>query len=66
MNWKRGLFRIWLAFSALWVSGSLGVAAYYGIGSISEFVKSLLFPPVALLFIGLLVRWILRGFSNEK
>jgi hypothetical protein len=66
MNWKRGLIRIWLAFSVAWVSIGLGVAIYYGDSSLTEVAQSVFFPPILLLIIGLVMRWIAQGFSNKE
>jgi hypothetical protein len=69
LNWRRGMFRIWLVLSAAWIMGWIIEFLVYGIqGGFriwSDFlaVPILLFgPPVALLIFGIAVGWAFRGF----
>jgi hypothetical protein len=72
VNWRRGLFRVWLLISAGWIMGwtirlimhSLDEGRFPG----SDFleVPVLLFgPPVALLIFGVVTGWAFRGFQLD-
>ena len=73
MNWRRGLWRLWVLASSAWV---LGWSVYLTIWALrSGFSHSgdllaipvLLFgPPVALLIFGLAANWAFRGFLPDK
>jgi len=73
LNWRRGLWRLWVLASSAWV---LGWGVYLTIWALrSGFSHSgdllaipvLLFgPPVALLIFGLATSWAFRGFLPEK
>ena len=68
INWRRGLFRVWLLISAGWV---MSWAIYLIMGAVrigytsTDFLvlPVLLFgPPVALLIFGVAAGWAFRGF----
>src|SRR5450432_2924568 len=69
INWRRGMFRVWLLLSVAWLMGWLNYllisALERGIGRRAFFkVPVLLFgPPIALLIFGVAARWALRGFK---
>jgi hypothetical protein len=72
INWRRGLFRVWLLVSAGWVMGWTIYLIMYGLqGGYSgnkDFVAIpilLLAPPLALLFFGWATGWAFRGFQPE-
>ena len=71
MNWRRGLYRVWLVLSALWALFLLYLflvlhdpnsGAFSPGQDISATALWLVVPPSALLGIGVLVGWIARGF----
>ena len=74
LNWRRGMFRMWLVLSAAWIMGWIIAFLVYGIqGGFriwSDFlaIPILLFgPPVAALIFGFAVGWAFRGFvPNEQ
>lgn len=73
VNWKRGLFRVWLLISAGWIMGWTIYLMLQGVqGSLStrgDFIEVpiLLFaPPIALWLFGLAAAWALRGFEVER
>jgi hypothetical protein len=73
MNWKRGLFRIWILISAGWVMGWTIYLLLEGVqGSLStrrDFIEVpiLLFaPPIALWLFGLAAAWAIRGFDPGR
>jgi hypothetical protein len=72
MNWRRGMFRIWLLMSAAWImswSIYLIVDALEGglRGGNLLWVPVLLFgPPVALLIFGVATGWAFRGFKVDS
>jgi hypothetical protein len=73
VNWRRGLFRVWLLFCAAWMMGWIIYLAIYGLHGGFEttddflVIPILLFgPPVALLLFGLAAGWAIRGFKAEN
>ncbi|HVZ05793.1 hypothetical protein [Hyphomicrobium sp.] len=73
MNWKRGLFRIWILISAGWIMGWTIYLLLEGVqGSLRSTrdlieVPILLFaPPIALWLFGLAAAWAIRGFDPER
>ena len=72
INWRRGLFRVWLLFSAAWLMGWSIYLIIFGLQvGFSRFreilaLPVLLFgPPVALLLFGIATRWAFHGFRGE-
>jgi len=71
LDWRRGLFRLWLVISAAWVMGWLIFFAIEIIAGQSTnrdllaIPVVLLGPPVALLLFGLATRWAFRGFESD-
>jgi hypothetical protein len=73
INWRRGMFRIWLVLSAAWIMGWLIEFIVYGIQGGFRFASDyltipvLLFgPPVALLIFGVAAGWAFRGFAPNQ
>jgi len=70
INWRRGLFRLWVLISAAWIMGWLIFFAIEFIGGSwtdRDFltVPVVLFgPPAAVLVIGISTRWAFRGFES--
>ena len=72
INWRRGLFRIWLLLSAAWIMGWIVYLIIYGIqsgfqssGDLLAILVLLIGPPIALLLFGLVAGWAFRGFKPE-
>jgi len=69
INWRRGMFRIWLLISAGWVMSWAIYLIIYAVRSgytLTDFLvlPILLFgPPVALLIFGVAAAWAFRGFQ---
>lgn len=72
LNWRRGLFRVWILISAGWIMGWTiylileGVQG--GISTTRDFIVVpilLLAPPIALWLFGLAAGWALRGFDAD-
>jgi hypothetical protein len=74
LNWRRGLFRLWLLASAAWilawgVYSILSAIAHAFVTPEDVVARAVVFfgPPVALLLCGLAARWALEGFRpNER
>jgi hypothetical protein len=73
VNWRRGLFRVWLLFSAAWMMGWIIYLIMYGLhggfkttGDFLEVPVLLFGPPIALLLFGLAAGWALSGFKAEN
>ncbi|CAA2139690.1 MULTISPECIES: hypothetical protein [Hyphomicrobium] len=73
VNWRRGLFRVWMLISAGWIMGWTIYLILEGVqGSLStrgDFIEVpiLLFaPPIALWLFGLAAAWAIRGFEVER
>jgi hypothetical protein len=72
INWRRGLFRVWVLMSVAWLMGWTIFLIMVGIqgriqttGDFLEIPVLLFGPPVALLLFGLAARWALYGFKVE-
>ena len=69
INWRRGMFRLWLLVSAAWIMGWViyfAIELIRGGSSIGQLVVApvvLLAPPVALLLFGMATRWAFLGFQ---
>ena len=73
VNWRRGLFRVWLLLSAAWLMGWIIFLIMYGLHggfkTISDFLEIpvlLIGPPIALLLLGIAAGWAFRGFKPEN
>jgi hypothetical protein len=78
MNWRRGMFRLWLVASVLWI-GLMSVAGYARIivpwrngadfisisSDIAQFFAVAFGPVLAVLMIGTMVGWVLSGFRRR-
>lgn len=72
LNWRRGLFRVWVVFSAAWIMAWSIYLIIFGLeggfttlGQVLALPVLLFGPPVALLLFGNAVRWALKGFEGE-
>jgi hypothetical protein len=72
INWRRGLFRIWVLVSAGWIMGWTIYLIMYslqgGYSGNRDFVAIpilLLAPPLALFMFGVATGWAFRGFQAE-
>jgi len=72
INWRRGLFRVWVVLSAAWIMGWTIYLIIFGLqGGLRQFgeilaVPVVLFgPPVALFLLGYGARWAIYGFKGE-
>jgi hypothetical protein len=72
LNWRRGMFRLWLLLSAAWLMGWTIYLIMYGLrrgfqsgGDLAVVPILLLGPPVALLLFGLAAGWAFGGFKPE-
>ena len=72
IDWRRGLFRVWLLVSAAWLMGWIIYLAMYGIQGGFKAASDLLVlpillftPPIALLLFGLAAHWAFRSFKVE-
>jgi hypothetical protein len=70
MNWKRGLFRVWLAASAGWVVFLACVIRFqstdWTIWRAFGLLAFTLAVPVAVWGLGLFAVWIARGFRTTE
>jgi|RhiMetStandDraft_4_1073278.scaffolds.fasta_scaffold04887_3 hypothetical protein len=72
INWRRGLFRVWLLLSAAWIMGWTVYLILNGIkdgvqrsGDLLAIPVLLIGPPIALLLFGIVAGWALRGFVPD-
>jgi uncharacterized protein YybS (DUF2232 family) len=72
INWRRGLFRLWVLASAGWI---MGWVLYSAISNLKEGVWKgaavkisivLCGPPAALLMLGLIAPWVVKGFATDR
>ena len=73
INWRRGLFRVWVLISIAWIMGWIIYLGLRGLhGGFQESrdyleVPILLFgPPLALWLFGAAAGWAFRGFGAES
>jgi hypothetical protein len=71
LNWRRGLFRVWLLLSAAWIMAWVvslilyGIEVGFQIGGLLSIPVLLFGPPIALLLFGLAAGWAFRGFKPD-
>jgi hypothetical protein len=72
VNWRRGLFRVWLLLSAAWVMAWIIYLIMYALregmrsmGDLLVIPVVLIGPPVALLLFGMAAGWAFRGFRVD-
>ncbi len=71
INWRRGVFRLWVLASAAWIMGWViyfAITLISGESTIHQLVVArvvLLGPPVALMLFGIAARWAFRGFQVD-
>jgi hypothetical protein len=78
INWRRGMFRVWVLVSAAWIMGWIIYLTIQGIesgviesgfrlnGKVMAVPVVLFGPPVALLLFGFAARWAFHGFEADK
>jgi hypothetical protein len=73
VNWRRGLFRVWLLLSAAWLMGWIIYLIMFGLqgglkttGDFLQIPVVLIGPPIALLLLGVATGWAFRGFKAEN
>ena len=72
INWRRGLFPVWLLMSAAWIMGWAIYAILHamsdGFRTAGDFLSiPVVFfgPPIALLLLSLAAAWAFRGFKTD-
>ena len=72
VNWRRGLFRVWLLLSAAWLMGWIIYLIMFGLqgglkttGDFLGIPVVLIGPPIALFLLGVAARWAFRGFKAD-
>ncbi len=73
VNWRRGMFRIWLLFSAAWMMGWIIYLIMSGLqdgfkapGDLLAVPVVLFGPPIALFAFGIAAGWAFRGFADDS
>ena len=73
VNWRRGLFRVWILISAGWIMGWMIYLMLEGVqgsfttrGDFVEIPILLFAPPIALWLFGFAAAWAVRGFETER
>jgi len=70
VNWRRGMFRVWILISASWIMAWILYLVVYGLETgfrITAAIPVLLFgPPIALLVFGTAAGWAFRGFKADE
>jgi hypothetical protein len=73
VNWRRGMFRVWILVSGAWMMAWIIQFIVYGIqggfkvpGDVLAIPVLLFGPPVALLLFGVAAGWAFRGFKVEE
>src|ERR687887_1327336 len=72
LNWRRGLFRLWLLVSAAWLMSwtiyFILSAMAHALNTVGDFlaIPVVFFgPPIALLLCGIATGWAIRGFRSD-
>lgn len=72
VNWRRGIFRLWVLASVAWIMGWLIYLTIEVIRGDSKMIGDFLVmpivlfaPPIALLLFGIATRWAFRGFKID-
>ena len=72
VNWRRGLFRVWVLLSVAWMMAWFIYLVMYairdGLRTTGDFLVIpvvLIGPPIALLVFGVAAGWAFRGFKVE-
>jgi hypothetical protein len=73
INWRRGMFRVWMLLSGAWIMAWVIYLILYGLragftgpGDVIVIPILLLGPPLALLLFGMAAGWAFRGFNVEN
>jgi hypothetical protein len=73
INWRRGLFRVWLLISIAWIMAWIVYLVMYGIqggfkqtGDLLTLPVLFFGPPIALLLLAAVARWAFQGFQPDK
>lgn len=66
MKVSRGLLRLWLAGTALWWAFLLFLYSYDRSAEFANYFPLFISPPGAILAIGGLLYWVLKGFLPDK
>lgn len=73
INWRRGLFRVWLLISIAWIMGWSVHLIMFGIRGGFKDVDNLIVapvllfgPPIALFLFGAVARWAFQGFAPDR
>jgi len=74
VNWRRGMFRVWVLFCVAWVMGwtiellmsGLRGGGFHSTGEWLEVPVLLFGPPIAMLLFGLASAWAFRGFKTDS
>jgi hypothetical protein len=72
VNWRRGMFRVWILVSAAWIMSwaiyliMSALEGKIGTGELLEMPVLLFGPPVALLIFGTATGWAFRGFKVDE
>lgn len=71
INWRRGMFRLWVLASSAWVMGWViffairFISGEYGDQQVPVVPVVLFGPPLALLVFGFGARWAVQGFELD-
>jgi hypothetical protein len=73
LNWRRGLFRLWVLTSAAWIMAwaiylilSVMAQAFTWPGDFLAIPVVFFGPPIAVLLCGLAAAWAFRGFRSDE
>jgi hypothetical protein len=71
VNWRRGIFRLWILVSIAWIMGWViffAIELIRGEAPTPQLAVApvvLLAPPIALLLFGMATRWAFQGFQVD-
>jgi hypothetical protein len=65
LNYRRGLFRLWVILSVLWIAGVAWVSGPDVYGHLQRGPWLAFLPPLALLVLGATIGWAFSGFRRQ-
>ena len=66
MDWKRGLFRLWIALSVIWMIAAILHLHHGGEAWWVMYVAAVAAPPILVFSLYFVAVWVIRGFRHDN